>query len=164
MDSLNQYIVEKLRINKDSNIKGYTYHPKDSFELRFLIKKLLKERGNNADLNDIDVSNIDILSPIEINKNYIGLFEDLDPHNIDISEWNVSNAKCFGAMFYNCKNFNSNLSNWDMSKAKYINTMFYGCENYDGKGLDEWNISKIKEMNKTFIHCRKEIIPSWYKE
>ena len=56
MNSLSTYIIEKLKINKDSN--KYHYHPKDKYELRSLIKELLKERGKDADLNDIDVSNI----------------------------------------------------------------------------------------------------------
>ena len=58
MKQLNQYITEKLRINKDSNKIEYHYHPKDRDELRSLIKELLKERGKNADLNDINVSDI----------------------------------------------------------------------------------------------------------
>ena len=56
MNNLSTYIIEKLKINKDSN--KYHYHPKDKDELRFLIEKLLEERGNDADLNDIDVSDI----------------------------------------------------------------------------------------------------------
>jgi len=39
-----------------SNEIFYNYHPESKQELRTLIKQLLKERGENADLNDIDVS------------------------------------------------------------------------------------------------------------
>ena len=39
-----------------------------------------------------------------------GLFGDLDPYNIDISRWNVSNVKNMRGMFYGCKNFTSDLS------------------------------------------------------
>ena len=41
MKQLNQYITEKLRINKDSNKIEYHYHPKDRDELRSLITELL---------------------------------------------------------------------------------------------------------------------------
>ena len=40
------------------------------------------------------------------------LFYKLDPHNIDISEWDVSNATSLAQMFYECKNFNCDLSQW----------------------------------------------------
>ena len=80
MKGLTSYITEKLKINKDSS---KYYYPKDKDELRSLIEKLLEERGKDADLNDIDVSDIMDMSE---------LFYGLDPHKIDISEWNVSNV------------------------------------------------------------------------
>ena len=43
MYSLNNYIIEKLHLNKDIKIQKYNYHPKDKEELRSLIEKLLKE-------------------------------------------------------------------------------------------------------------------------
>ena len=125
-------IVERLKLNKDSKI---VYRPNDFDELRNLIKKFLDKRGKDADLNDIDVSKLKKLSPIKNpwTDGYDGLFEDLDPHNIDISKWNVSNATGFGAMFWNCANFDCDLSDWDMSKAKEINTMFRGCKKFTAK-------------------------------
>ena len=39
MNNLSEYIIEKLRINKDSNKIEYHYHPKDRDELESLIKK-----------------------------------------------------------------------------------------------------------------------------
>ena len=74
MNSLSTYIIEKLKINKSTNL--YHYHPKDKDELKSLITKLIEERGKDADLNDIDVSNITDMSE---------LFYGLDPHKIDIS-------------------------------------------------------------------------------
>ena len=59
MKQINKYIIERLHINKDidSHIE-YNYHPKTRDELEKLIYKLIKERGNEADLNDIDTSEI----------------------------------------------------------------------------------------------------------
>ena len=51
-------IVERLHINKDIGNRHYNYHPKDKDELEELIDKLINERGNDADLNDIDTSEI----------------------------------------------------------------------------------------------------------
>ena len=112
MKDLNNYILEKLKINKDSN--KYHYHPKDEDELRSLIQELLKERGNDTDLNDIDVSDIMDMSE---------LFYGLDPHKIDISEWNVSNVKNMGYMFAYSK-FNQDISNWDVSNGTTMDNMF----------------------------------------
>ena len=40
MKELNQYIIEKLRINKDINKIEYYYHPKTKNELISLLEKL----------------------------------------------------------------------------------------------------------------------------
>ena len=53
MKSLTHYIQEKLIIKKSSN---YKYFPKTKNELREIIKKRIKAKGNEVDLNDIDVS------------------------------------------------------------------------------------------------------------
>jgi hypothetical protein len=73
-----------------SNEIFYNYHPESKQELRTLIKQLLKERGENADLNDIDVSKITNMSE---------LFDNLDPHNIDIRYWDVRGVKNMKYMF-----------------------------------------------------------------
>ena len=60
MKSLNQYITEKLKVSKKQN--QYNYCPQTREELDDLLDQLLKERGWEADLNDIDVSNITDMS------------------------------------------------------------------------------------------------------
>ena len=62
MKTLQQHINEKLIINKNSNAKKHNYHPKTKKELNELVNKLIKERGNEADLNDIDTSEITDMS------------------------------------------------------------------------------------------------------
>ena len=64
--------------------------PKSRTELKELVKKLIGERGNEADLNDIDTSLITDMS---------SLFYD-SPFNGDISKWDVSNVKYMTGMFY----------------------------------------------------------------
>ena len=108
MKQINKYIVERLHINKD--IGKYHYHPKTRDELKELVDQLIKERGNDADLNDIDTSEI-------TDMNY--MFAD-SKFNGDISEWDVSNVKDMGYMFayseFTCEN--GDLSNWDVSNVK----------------------------------------------
>ena len=58
----------------------YNYYPTTKKELKRLIKKLIKERGNRADLNDIDISLITDMSDLFANSEFDG----------DISNWDVS--------------------------------------------------------------------------
>ena len=92
MKQINKYIQERLRINKDigNHDHHYNYHPKTKDELKELVDKLIKERGNEADLNDIDTSEITDMNYMFYRSKFNG----------DISNWNVSNVKEMGATFF----------------------------------------------------------------
>ena len=152
-------IIERLKLNKDTKLKTYNYFPKSFDELRALLRTLLEERGPDADLNDIDVSNVTTFSDTE---NDIGLFEDLDPHNIKIDRWDVSNVKNMNYMFSECENFNCNLSNWKVNKVKYMRWMFDDCKNFNCD-LSKWDVSNVKDMFHMFDGCVFLQTPNWYK-
>ena len=154
MKQLTEYIIEKLKIDKSVN--QFNYYPKNYDELKNTIRQLLKERGKDADLNDIDISKVTEMWE---------LFRDLDPHNIDISKWDVSHVKAFTRMFIRCKNFNSDISNWNLKSATHTNDMFWECENFDCN-LEKWNldIDKLVNGEGMFYGCKKLKVPSWYKE
>ena len=88
MQQINKYIQERLHINKDIS-NYYNYQPKTCKELTELVKKLVKERGYNADLNDIGTSEITDMSFMFKHSKFNG----------DISKWDVSNVKDMGGMF-----------------------------------------------------------------
>ena len=90
MKQINKYISERLHINKDIKSHHYNYHPKTRDELKELVDKLIKERGNKADLNDIDTSEITDMSEVFYYTRFNG----------DISEWDVINVKNMRDMFY----------------------------------------------------------------
>ena len=90
MKQISYYIVERLHINKDTGNRHYNYHPKTRDELEKLVDKLIKERGDNADLNDIDTSEITDMSYMFYKSNFNG----------DISNWDVSNVEDMWGMFY----------------------------------------------------------------
>ena len=166
MKNLINFITEKLVINKHSKSK-YTYCTSNYNvgELRKIIKERLDE-DKNANLNDIDVSQIISMCGIEDrdddgNYIYVGLFENLDPHNIDISKWDVSNVKNMSEMFYGCKNFNCDLSNWDVSSVEKIDYMFYGCKNFNCD-ISNWDISNVKNMTEVFFQCPVRNKIKWY--
>ena len=157
MKTLIQHIQEAFKLGDDNFKIGdekqkYKYFPKDKNELRKIIEERL-EKDKNADLNDIDVSNIIYMAD---------LFLDLDPHNIDISKWNVSKVTSMHAMFNGCQNFNSDLSNWNVSKVKDMNYMFFYCKKFEGKGLEDWDVSAVTHMRFMFYKTKIKNLPTWY--
>ena len=155
MKQINKYIVERLRINKDTGNHHYNYLPKTKDELKQLVDKLVKERGNDADLNDIDTSKI---------TNMYGLFYK-SFFNGDISKWDVSNVEDMRYMFKKSK-FNGDISNWDVSKVENMGYMF--CDSsFTGKNGDisNWDVKKVKTMGGIFnLSPLQQNPPKWYKE
>ena len=154
MKQINTYISEKLHLTKDFDPK-YKYFPKSRLQLKRIVIQLLKERGKDADLNDIDTSKVERM---------FSLFNNLDPHNIDISEWDVSNVKDMRAMFYGCKNFNCDISKWDVSKVQDMYVMFLDCEKFDCD-LEDWKVNVPRNMQYgAFDNCKSLKIPSWFRK
>ena len=116
MKSITTYITEKMIYNK-ANASKYKYHPQTTEELQELIEKLIKERGNEGDFNDIDTSKITNMSD---------LFEGMTKFNGNISNWDVSNVTDMTEMFYNC-NFNQDISKWKINPNCDTNEMFTRC-------------------------------------
>ena len=115
MKQINYYILERLHINKDTGNRHYNYHPKTRDELKELVDKLIKERGYDADLNDIDTSKITDMSELFYYSRFNG----------DISNWDVSNVKDMSCMFCESKftGENGDISNWDVSNVKNMRRM-----------------------------------------
>ena len=152
MKTLKLYIIEALRVNKNTKENYHNYYPKHKDELKVLIDKLIKERGNNADLNDIDTSEITDMSRIFYDSKFNG----------DISEWDVSKVENMYAMFYKSK-FNGDISEWDVSSVKNMAYMF-GYSKFNGD-ISEWDVSSVKDMRSTFDDCPlKKNPPKWCKK
>ena len=117
MKQINKYIVERLHINKDTGNHDhhYNYHPKTYNELKELVYRLIKERGYEADLNDIDTSEITDMSRL--------YYESTFNFNGNISNWDVSNVEDMNHMFYSSE-FNGDISNWDVKKVKTMKDIF----------------------------------------
>ena len=115
MKTLQNYITEKILINKNSKIP-YNYHPKTKDELEDIIKQRIESEGNECDLNDIDTYNITDMSDLFAYTDFNG----------DISKWNVSNVTDMNYMFMNSK-FDGDISNWDVSNVTNKTEIFYNC-------------------------------------
>ena len=155
MKQLNQYIKEKLIINKDYNDKMIVVKSFD--ELRKIIEDRYDKLGagteqDPVDFNDIDVSNIDSFC----GKYGIGIFEETNFKYIDISDWDVSNIKSMRNMFFMCTELKSvgDISKWDVSKVTDMNSMFHGCK-YFNQDISGWNVSNVENMWNMFFGCKK---------
>ena len=139
MKTLQNYITEKILINKNSKI-AYNYHPKTRDELKDIIDQRIESEGNKCDLNDIDTSNIIDMSD---------LFEYSD-FNGDISKWNVSNVKTMYGMFYKSE-FNGNIYKWNVSNVKNMECMF--MKSNFNSDISNWDVSNVKSMREMFYEC-----------
>ena len=178
MKTLNQYIQEKLIINKDYHDNKIVVKSFD--ELRKIIEDRYDKLGpgtkqNPIDFNDIDVSNLDSFC----NDKSEGIFEytkfkyidisDWDVSSVtdmsymfayckelksvgDISYWNVSSVTDMSWMFLDCKFFNQDISKWDVSKVSNMSYMFYGCASFN-QDISKWNVYNVKHHDYMFEKC-----------
>ena len=166
MKNLNQYIKEKLIINKD--YRDTTIVVKSFDELRKIIEDRYDKLGpgtkqNPIDFNDIDVSNID--SFYSSNRD-IGIFEGTTFKFIDISDWDVSNVKSMRHMFYICEELESvgDLSKWDVSNVTNMSGMFSDCSKLKSFGdISKWDVSNVTGMGFMFKYCESfnQDISNW---
>ena len=158
MKTLNQYIKEKLIINKD--YRDNTIVVKSFDELRKIIEDRYDKLGagtkeNPIDFNDIDVSNLDSFYSSNRDK---GIFEEIKFKYIDISDWDVSNIKSTRSMFFRCEALKSvgDISGWNVSKVTDMGVMFFKGEELESVGdISKWDVSKVINMSYMFAFCKK---------
>ena len=153
MKQISYYILERLHINKD--IDHHNYHPKTRVELINIVDQLIKERGKDADLNDIDTSEITDMYQLFYDSKFNG----------DISGWNVSNVKDIGRMFQYSEftGENGDISIWDVSNVKNMHCVFYGSK-FNGD-IFNWDVRNVEDMDEMFYNSPLEKNPpKWYKE
>ena len=150
MKQINKYIVERLHINKDTGNHHYNYYPTTKNELKELIDKFIEERGYNANLNDIDTSEITDMHALfcKSKYNYENKF------NGDISKWDVSNVQNMNHMFYG-SSFNGDISNWNVSNVKYMISMFAYSEFTGENGdISKWDVSNVENIRAMFMRSK----------
>ena len=145
MKSLNQYIIEKILINKSSKFNKIKVESPDQ------LLSIIRERHNNnksfLDLTDIDVSELDDLSDI------FGVLDKVKV--IDISGWDTSNVITMDCMFIQCKKLKKiiGIENLDVSKLRCANCMFSYCENLVELDLTKWNPVSLQNTSDMFYGC-----------
>ena len=154
MKTLNQYIQEKLIINKDyRDVNMLT--PKSFNELRKIIIDRYDKLGAGTkqdpiDFNDIDVSNLDSFC----NEKNNGIFERTYFKYIDISDWDVSNVRTMSYMFAYCKELKSvgDISDWNVSSVTDMYSMFYRCKSFN-QDISKWDVSNVRHHDYMFENC-----------
>ena len=143
-------ILERLHINKNiDNHYYYNYHPKTKVELINIVDQLIKERGKDADLNDIDTSEITDMYQLFYDSKFNG----------DISGWNVSNVKDIGRMFQYSEftGENGDISIWNVSNVKNMHCAFYGSK-FNGD-ISNWDVRNAEDMDEMFYNSPLEKNP-----
>lgn len=148
---------EGIDITKPQN--GYKFKIKLSNENRRrevffeLVNLLIEIRGKNADLNDIDTSNITAMNYLFKGKDFNG----------DISKWDMRKVEMMNNMFEG-STFNGDISQWKLSKKLWnMESMF---ENSDFNGdITGWKVDETVIMTDMFLHSPlAKNPPAWYKE
>lgn len=137
----------KISLEDKNRAKGANkFVPKSKAELQELLGDLVRERGENCDLNDIDVSNITDMSNLFNCDFACEGCVDFD-FNGDISKWDVSNVTNMSSMFKGSK-FNGDISKWNVSNVTNMSRMFYESK-FNGD-ISKWNVSKVTDMSCMF--------------
>ena len=146
MKSLNQYIIEKILINKSSKfINKIKVESKD--QLQLIIQERYNKNNSFIDLTDIDIS--------ELN-NLWGIFGKLNTVEVvDISGWDTSNVITMDCMFSQCIKLKNiiGIENLDVSKSEDVSYMFYGDENLVELDLTNWNPKLLQKTHYMFYGC-----------
>ena len=146
-------ITESIWSDIQDRSSGDTVREEDMIttneDLKYKILELYKEQGEGETL---DVSSLTNLIKCDDFSCIFSRFKNVK-HIIGLEDWDVSNVKDMGYMFYKCEKFNSDLSNWDVSNVKNMRDMFCYCENFNSD-LSKWNVRTVNDMGYMFNECR----------
>ena len=146
MKSLNEYIIEKILINKSSKFSNII-KVDTIFQLLSIIKKRYDNYNSFLDLTDIDISKLDNLSYI------FGILNNVEV--VDISGWDTSNVTTMENMFSQCSKLKKiiGIENLDVSNLKNATFMFSSCENLVELDLTNWNTMSLQNASYMFYNC-----------
>ena len=176
--SLSNFFGKKVTEPKQMEIPSepvLTYFPGEKRDLLALIKELIRVRGDNANLNDIDVSKISDMNYLFQKSSFNGDISKWDTSNVDgmtgmfrdskfngdISKWNISYVTAMNFMFYKTP-FNGDISKWDVGYVEDMDYMF--ADSKFSRDISKWDVSRLKHKHETFRGSALEKNPpAWYK-
>lgn len=148
MKNINQYISEKLRISRNSQIKEIKVI--DSLEdLKKEIKnRMITNSKTHLDLSDITLTeNVTSLEMLFYNKS--------DIKSIDVSDWDTSNVQKMNEMFYGCNELEEviGLDTWNTANCQSFRKMFTDCYKLNTISIEKWNIQSLRDATYMFKNC-----------
>ena len=163
--AVRQMIDEKKKLPEYIYNSVAVWKPKDSKELKDVIKGAIKVYGKKVNLNWIDVSEITDMRNMFFRSDFNGDISQWDVSNVtdmswmfqqskfnsDISQWNVSNVNNMCWMFYYSE-FNGDISDWDVSNVTNMSRMFVRTK-FNGD-ISKWNVSNVTNMCQMFINSK----------
>ncbi len=120
-------------------IRDYTVIARDRKHLEELLDEAFCKRGDECDLNFIDVSNVTDMSDLFCIFNY----------NANISKWNTKNVTDMSRMFI-YSDFDGDISNWDTSSVTNMERMFEDAV-FNGD-ISKWNTKNVTNTKGMFYH------------
>ena len=100
----------------------------------------------DAEVQGLDVSNV---------TKFTYMFRDATITHLDLSSWNIGNARQLSSMFYNCSKLeNINLNNWDTSNVTTMSSMFHGCSVVSKLDLSHFNFTNVTNVTYMFYNCK----------
>ena len=120
-------------VGETATISGTTYTVVDT-------SSIYEEVQSNGNIN-LCTTKVDSM---------MGLFQDNQTFNQDISFWDVSNVTDMHYMFKGASSFNQDISNWDTSSVTNMNLMFAEATSFN-KPVGDWDTSNVSSMGGMFF-------------
>ena len=118
-----------------------------------LVCELLDLRGVDADMNDIDVSEVTNMDHLFSHMNARENNKKIASFCGDISGWQTGNVKIFNCFLQSNASFNGDISGWDVHSCEDFSNMFEDS-NFNGD-ISKWNVESGKDFSWMFKGNKK---------
>lgn len=167
MRNLNQFIIERLKLNKNSRVKDIL-RPKDFFEFQEIIGNKLKNLGDNKeylDLKDLDISDYKGSGKQDerfdrILKKFLSSYNTKYDYNIkyiDVTGWDLTHIDSVAGLFHALQDIEEiiGIDDWDMSNVEHIEWIFSDCVKLKNIGnLGKWKFNNLKRAQGFIYGCQ----------
>lgn len=167
MRNLNTFIIERLKLNKNSRVKD-KLRPTHFFEFQEIIANKLKNLGDNKeylDLKDLDISDYKGSGHQDerfdrILRKFLSSYNTKYDYNIkyiDVTGWDLTHIDSVSGLFHELQDIEEiiGVDDWDMSNVEHIEWIFSDCVNLKNIGnLGKWKFNNLKRAQGFIYGCQ----------